>query len=76
MKQSTTTSIKLCWFGFCAAMTTTKDAALVWKPAAGCAVRINSPQLTLTHANDQAKLSLNVANVAPELVSDQYQNAH
>jgi hypothetical protein len=42
-------------------LTTTKDAALVWESAAGRAVRINAPQLTLTRPNDQAKLSLNVA---------------
>ena len=41
-------------------LTTTKDGALAWESAAGRAVRINAPQLTLTHPNDQAKLSLNV----------------
>ncbi|MEI8371699.1 MAG: hypothetical protein WCJ35_02575 [Planctomycetota bacterium] len=41
-------------------LTSTKDGALVWESAAGRVVRINAPQLSLTHPNDQAKLSLNV----------------
>ena len=42
-------------------LTATKDAALVWTSAAGRAVRINAPQLTLTNPKDQATLAVNVA---------------